>query len=344
MLTGDHPETARTIASEAGLLDSDQDLLTGSEIASLDNGELDRRLAQATVIARTMPLDKLRIIESLQRNGHTVAMTGDGVNDAPALRLADVGVAMGHAGTEVARQAADLVLLDDDFSTLVEAFVEGRSFWRNIRRALGLLLGGNLGEIGLMVGGAVLGVASPLIARQILAVNVITDVLPSVTVTLQKPAHRNLAGLSREGASALQNPLRRDVARRAISTAPPSLAAFLIGLGTGNLAQARSVAFGSIIASQLAQTLEAGRTEDGWSRPVLASVAGSTVVLIATMTLPPLQRFLSLSALTPLGWLLVGAVSLVAVLLSQALVAAGYGAHPRHFPTQGRPVAVATGA
>lgn len=320
MLTGDHPATARTIAREAGLLNDDQGLLTGDEIGMLDNGELDRRLERTTVVARTTPLDKLRIIESLQRQGSTVAMTGDGVNDAPALRLADVGVAMGRGGTEVARQAADVVLADDDFSTMVEALVEGRSFWRNIRRALGLLLGGNAGEVALMVGGSVLGVPAPLIVRQVLAVNVITDVLPSLAVALQGPAHRNLASLAREGASALQDPLRRDVLRRAISTAAPSLAAYLLAL-PGGLPQARGVAFASIIASQLAQTLEIGRTEDGWSRPVLAAVAGSTAILIATLALPPFQSFLSLTMLSPYGWLLTGAASLAAVLLSQALAA-----------------------
>ncbi len=137
MITGDHPATARAIARAAGLLNNGGEVITATEIPELQNGELDAPLEHAVVIERATPLDKLRIIESLQRRGHTVAMTGDGVNDAPSLRLADVGVAMGRSGTEVARQTADVVIADDDFSTLVEAFVEGRSFWRNIRRALG---------------------------------------------------------------------------------------------------------------------------------------------------------------------------------------------------------------
>ena len=193
MITGDHPATARAIAQEAGLADGAGDLLTGDELAELDDEVLDQRLERATVIARATPLDKLRIIRGLRRRGHTVAMTGDGVNDAPALRLADVGVAMGRGGTEVARQAADVVLADDDFATLVEALVEGRGFWRNMRRALGLLLGGNAGELGLIVGTSVLGFTSPLNTRQILVVNLITDALPALSVALQQPEHRNLA-------------------------------------------------------------------------------------------------------------------------------------------------------
>ncbi len=256
MLTGDHPATARTIANEAGLPVDEHGILTGSDIAELDNGELDRRLEHAAVIARVTPLDKLRIVESLQRQGHIVAMTGDGVNDAPALRLADVGVAMGRGGTEVARQAADVVLADDDFSTLVEALVEGRSFWRNIRRALGLLLGGNLGELGLEVGASVLGLASPLTSRQILAVNLVTDVLPALAVALQQPEHRHLSALAREGASALDAPLRNDILRRGLATGAPTLAAHLLMLRSGGLPEARAVAFASIVSTQLAQTLE----------------------------------------------------------------------------------------
>lgn len=321
MLTGDHPATARAIAREAGLLDQHgaAEVLTGTEIAELENGALDRRLERAAVIARITPLDKLRIVESLRRHGHVVAMTGDGVNDAPALRLADVGVAMGRGGTEVARQAADVVLADDDFATLVEALVEGRSFWRNIRRALGLLLGGNLGELGLVVGASLLGLAAPLLARQILAVNLITDALPALAIALQPPESRHLAGLNREGEAALDAPLRRDVLRRGAATALPSLAAYGAALATAGLPQARTVAFAAIVATQLAQTLDAGRAEGGLNRAVLGAVGGSAAVLVAALTVPALRGFLSLTLPTPTGVALIVAAALLAVPLGRVL-------------------------
>jgi magnesium-transporting ATPase (P-type) len=324
MITGDHPSTARAIAHEAGLLNGPGEVLNATEIAELLNGELDERLEHTVVAARATPLDKLRIIESLQRRGHAVAMTGDGVNDAPALRLADVGVAMGQGGTEVARQTADIVIADDDFSTLVEAFVEGRSFWRNIRRALGLLLGGNIGELGLVVGASLLGTGTPLTPTQILAVNAITDVLPALAVALQRPEDRNLAGLRREGATALDIPLRNEVLRRGLATTLPSLSAYLIMLGAGMVPQARSVAFATIVATQLAQTLDAGRSEGTLTRPVVGAVAGSLSVLTAGFALPPLRRFLHLVLPSPLGWLLIGGGSLLAVLLSHVLASLNF--------------------
>jgi calcium-translocating P-type ATPase len=321
MITGDHPATARAIAREAGLLDGAGDILTGTDLADLDGDALGRRLERATVIARATPLDKLRIIEGLRHRGHTVAMTGDGVNDAPALRLADVGVAMGRGGTEVARQAADLVLADDDFATLVEALVEGRGFWRNMRRALGLLLGGNAGELGLIVGATVLGFTSPLNTRQILVVNLITDALPALSVTLQQPEHRNLAALAREGASALDASLRRDVLRRGVATAGPALAAYLLAQRSGGLPQAGAVAFGTVVATQLAQTLDAGWAEGSLSPTVVGAVAGSAGLLASALSLRPLRDLLGLGLLTPAGWGLIGAGAVAAVALNRILAA-----------------------
>jgi magnesium-transporting ATPase (P-type) len=322
ILTGDHPATARAIAGEAGLLRPGHDeVLRADDLAGLAADELDGRLEGVAVVARATPLDKLRIIEGLQRHKHVVAMTGDGVNDAPALRLADVGVAMGRSGTEVARQASDLVLTDDDFATLVEALVEGRGFWRNMRNALALLLGGNVGEVGLAVGASVLGFGSPLNAAQILIVNMITDALPSLAVVLQRPHHRNLAGLSREGLSALDRGLRRDVLRRGLATGVPSLAAFLLMHGLGRQVEAGSVAFTSVVATQLAQTLEVGHVEGTLSPQVVGAVGGSLAVLGTTVLFPPLRNLLGLQTPSPLAWGTIGTAAGSAVLLSKAISA-----------------------
>jgi calcium-translocating P-type ATPase len=318
MLTGDHPLTARTIAVEAGLLRNRGELFNAADLVELNDRDLDRRLEGVTVIARAAPLDKLRIVGALQRAGHTVAMTGDGINDAPALRLADAGVAMGRAGTEVARHAADLVLGDDDFTTLVEALVEGRGFWHNIRGALGLLLGGNLGELAVVVAAAALGRAVPLTVRQILATNLITDALPALAIVTQPPEHRHLAMLAREGSAALDRPLRADIAIRAIATALPTTGAYLLTLRRG-LPEARSVAFASIVATQLAQTVLAGRAEGALTRPVALAVAASGGGAGLLFAMPALRRFFDLAAPSPGGWLAVGLSSAAAPLLSQGL-------------------------
>ena len=322
MLTGDHPATALAIAREAGLLTrGHNEVLRAAELAQLTNDELDARLEGVAVIARATPLDKLRIIESLRRRGHVVAMTGDGVNDAPSLRLADVGVAMGRSGTEVARQASDLVLIDDDFATLVEALVEGRSFWRNMRNALALLLGGNAGELGLVVGASLMGYGSPLTPVQILLVNMITDALPSLAVVLQQPQHRNLAGLAREGLSALDQGLRRDVLRRGLATGIPSLGAYLLMHGLVGPQQASAVAFTAVVLTQLAQTLEVGRVEGMLSRSVMGAVGVSAATLVSAVTIPPIRNALGLLAPSLLGWGVVGGAAASAVVISRAISA-----------------------
>jgi magnesium-transporting ATPase (P-type) len=318
MLTGDHPVTARTIARAAGLGLTDDNVLTGAELEDLSDSELDQKLESVKVIARATPFDKLRIVESLQRRGHTVAMTGDGINDAPALRLADVGVAMGGVGTEVARQASDLILADDDFSTLVEALVEGRGFWSNIRRALGLLLGGNLGELALVVTATGVGRAVPLTVRQILATNLITDALPALAVVTQRPEHRHLPQLAREGAASLDRPLRDDILRRSVATAAPSILAYLLAM-RGGLAEARSVAFSSIVATQLTQTLALGRAEGTLTRPVAAAVGASGGALGLLLGVGPLRRFFDIVLPSPYGWSLVVGSGIVAPLVNRLL-------------------------
>jgi magnesium-transporting ATPase (P-type) len=317
MLTGDHPATARKIADELGLPLGEDAVLTGEQIENVANGTLEELLARASVVARITPIDKLRIVECLQRSGHTVAMTGDGVNDAPALRLADVGVAMGAGGTEVARQAADLVLADDRFETLTEALLEGRSLWQNLHEALSLLLGGNLGEVALMAGATVLGRGTVLGARQILAINLITDVLPAVAVAVQPPRERELRRVTREAAGTFDRELLGGIVRRGIATAGPALVAVLAAPLVG--AQAGTVAFGSLIVTQLAQTVQSGRVRDTLSAPVIAAVAGSTGVLAVSLAVPPVRAFLRLPPPTASSLLLIAGTAPAAMTLANLL-------------------------
>jgi cation-transporting ATPase I len=300
MITGDHPATARAVARQVGLPADDEHLLTGSELAALDDDQLRTRLERATVIARSTPLDKVRIVEALQRSGHVVAMTGDGVNDAPALRLADVGVAMGRHGTEVARHAADLVLTNDDFAALAEAFVEGRTFWGNMRQALGLLLGGNAGEVATIVAVSAVGMGSSLTTRQVLTVNLVSDVLPAMTVAMKAPEHRDLSALAREGSTALDGPLRAEILRRAAGTAVPSLAASLLGAALAGPQAVGPVAFLSVMGTQLAQTLAMARGDDRPDRAIVAASGASVAALALGVALPPTRAFLGLGGLTPL--------------------------------------------
>jgi Ca2+-transporting ATPase len=190
MITGDHPLTAQAIAGELGIL-TDGRAVTGAELEAMDDAQLDREVERIQVYARVSPLHKLRIVGALQHRGHTVAMTGDGVNDAPALKKADIGVAMGITGTDVAKEAAAMTLTDDNFASIVSAVEAGRGVFANIKKYLMYLLAANLGEIGLLLGASLLGKPLPLSAVQILYVNLATDGLPALALSVD-PAERDL--------------------------------------------------------------------------------------------------------------------------------------------------------
>jgi calcium-translocating P-type ATPase len=316
MLTGDHPATARAIGREVGLLDGGR-VLSGLDIEHLGDDELAAALEGVSVVARIAPLEKLRVVEALRRRGHVVAMTGDGVNDGPALRLADVGVAMGRGGTEVARQAGDVVLADDDLAALVDALIEGRTFWANLRRSLAMLLGGNLGEVAFIVLLSATGVAAPLTARQILGVNLVSDVLPAMSLVIQAPRRWDLSELAREGESSLGAPLRSEIFTRAVSTAAPAVAAYTVARLLG--APEQSVGFAAIVATQLAQTLQASRAAGGVSRATGLAVLGTGAALAMALHLRPVAAFLGLASPGVGGWLLIAASAGAAPALAQAL-------------------------
>ena len=182
MITGDHKNTANAIAQELGILTPGKKTITGSELAALSEKELEETIDDYSVFARVTPEDKLKIVGALKKKGYTVSMTGDGVNDAPALKSADIGVAMGITGTDVAKSASDMILTDDNFTTIVHAIEEGRNIYNNIKKSVIFLLSCNLGEVIAIALAIILGWPAPLLATQILWINLITDSLPAISL------------------------------------------------------------------------------------------------------------------------------------------------------------------
>jgi Ca2+-transporting ATPase len=187
MITGDHVDTAKAIAKELGILKSGDFAITGQELEKTPQNILERDIMRYSVFARVSPEDKVRIVKAFQSTGAVVAMTGDGVNDSPALKKADIGIAMGKNGTDVAKNAADMILVDDNFVTIVEAVKQGRNIYDNIRKAIHFLIATNIGEIVTIFVGLLLGLKSPLLAIQLLWINLVTDSFPAIALGLEPP-------------------------------------------------------------------------------------------------------------------------------------------------------------
>lgn len=186
MITGDHIATAKAIAKELGILEMGDMAITGAELDNISDNELTRNISSYSVFARVTPEHKVRIVKAWQKTGAVVAMTGDGVNDSPALKNADIGIAMGKGGTDVAKNASDMVLMDDNFVTIVQAIRQGRNIFDNIKKAIHFLIATNIGEITTIFIGLLLGLQSPLLAIQLLWINLVTDSLPAIALGLEK--------------------------------------------------------------------------------------------------------------------------------------------------------------
>ncbi|MFD8501601.1 HAD-IC family P-type ATPase [Streptomyces sp. NPDC059687] len=298
MITGDHPSTAGTTAAELGVLDGRR-VVTGAELDDLDDSALDALLPDVGVVARGTPVHKVRVVQAFQRLGRTVAMTGDGANDAPAIRLADIGIAFGTRATPAARAAADLVVTDDRLETVLAALVEGRAMWASVRQALAILVGGNLGEIAFTLLGAATTGSSPLTARQLLLVNLFTDLAPAIAVALRPPNPEAAERLLHEGPEvSLGTALTEETVCRAVATALGATAGWLAARFTGRAARARTVALVALVATQLGQTLLAG----GRSREIVGSSLGSLAALAAVVQTPVLSQFFGCTPLGPAAW------------------------------------------
>jgi cation-transporting ATPase I len=315
MITGDHASTAHAIAQEVGLPGAGH-VLSGAQIAQLGELELEQAATHTSVFARVTPAQKVRVVRALQRAGHVVGMVGDGANDAPAMRIADAGIAVGKDCTEAARNASDLVLADARIDSLVDVVVEGRAMWTAVRDAVSILVGGNLGEIGFTVAIGALTGGSPLSPRQLLLVNFLTDIAPSMAIALRPPSVRDLAVL-REATpqTALGAALDREIVSRAIATGMGAGTAWLAARVTGGSVRARTVGLVGLVGSQLGQTLLKG----GQSKSVVWTSIGSFAALGLIVQTPGLSQLFGCRPLGPLGWT-TGIVSSAGVtLLSPAI-------------------------
>ncbi|GGU50349.1 cation-translocating P-type ATPase [Lentzea flava] len=338
MITGDHPATAQAIAEQVGLLGHDRLVVEGSALPA-DPDELGELLDRdGVVVARVTPEDKLRIAKALQRRGHVVAMTGDGVNDGPALRAADIGVAMGASGTDVAREAADLVLLDDHFGTIVAAVELGRATFANIRRFLTYHLTDNVAELTPFVVWALSGGSIPLAITvlQVLALDIGTDLLPALALGAEPPNKRTMRGRLRTGSLIDGGVLRRVFLVLGPAEAVMSMLAFLVVLHVGGwrlgqapdaglLAVASGTAFTAIVLGQLANayacrsaTRPVPRIGLRGNRLLLWAVVFELAVLGVFLFVPPLPDLLGGHAPSALGWVLALAAVPVVVLADAA--------------------------
>ncbi|HEX9312321.1 MAG TPA: HAD-IC family P-type ATPase, partial [Actinomycetota bacterium] len=327
MVTGDHPGTAAAIAEEAGLLRPGERVVEGAE---LESGDSD--LLEAPVFARVDPQQKLELVRALQAQGQVVAVTGDGVNDAPALRQADIGVAMGRSGSDVARESADMVITDDNLATIVTAVREGRAIYDNIRKVVDYLVAGNLSEITVVIGTLILfpAIGVPLLPLQLLWINLLTDGLPAIALGLDR-ADPNLM------ARAPRSPSDRLLGGRRLGLLS-GRAALIAGSSIGSLAverfvwhepwaHARAEMFTVLVVGHLLYAWVARRPTTGLlSNPwLIAAVAGGIGLQLLVVAWPAAHGLFATAHLPPREWLLVGVGGALPVLL-RAGAGRAYGA------------------
>lgn len=331
MITGDHKKTAAAVAKKAGLLKGGK-VMTGAELDKISDGELDRIIDKYSVFARVEPAHKLRIVRSFKRRGEIVTMTGDGVNDAPAVKEADVGVAMGITGTDVTKQAADVILLDDNFATLVSAMEQGRCVYANIRKFVRYLLSCNIGEVLTMFLGILMGMPIVLLPVQILLVNLVTDGLPAIALGMEppeadimrKPPRKSTEGFFSGG-------LMWKIVFRGIFIGLSTLASFtLVMRFGGGLRAGRTAALITLVMSQLIHVFECRSESRSIFRMnpfgnvrLLLAVLISFAVLAAAVLVPQLQVVFETVRLTSDQLLIALGLSAAVPLISSLFVKKG---------------------
>ena len=324
MITGDHVVTASAIGRMLGILDRDDQALSGAELAALSDDELFQNIRRYRVYARVSPTDKLRIIKAWQRAGEIVAMTGDGVNDAPALKVADIGCAMGRTGTDVAKGAADIVLTDDNFATVVTAVRRGRCIYDNIRKAVHFLLSCNLGEILVVLVAMLLWKESPLLPIQLLWVNLVTDSLPALALGLE-PGDPDI--MKRRPRAKTEGIFSGGLAAAAIwqgvMIGALTLVAYALGRQTGNIKLAETMAFATMAFSELVHAFNTRSTHSLFriglhtNLWMIGAFVLSSALLIVPLCWPLAQGVFHVVTMTADTWWIVIALSLAPLVIME---------------------------
>ena len=327
MITGDHAVTAAAIAKMLSIYRKGDKVVTGSELEKMSDSELSREVENITVFARVSPHHKLKIVRALKERGHIVAMTGDGINDAPAIKEADIGVSMGLSGTDVAKEAADVILLDDNFATLKAAVEEGRTIYRNIRKFMRYLLSCNIGEVLTMLLSILLDCPIVLLPIHILLVNLVTDGLPAIALGLE-PSEKDVMQLPprRPNESIFSNGLLSTILFRGCLIGLTTIGVFVNFWGKYGLEPARTAALAALILSQLVHVFECkSETRTIFSIPFLnnkklfGAVLVSVGVLTAVIYWPPMQTIFQTTSLSLLQLRQITLAILAAPLLSAVL-------------------------
>ena len=310
MITGDHLQTAKAIAKELGILKRGDLAIDGETLERMSQHELEQNIMDYSVFARVSPEHKVRIVKAFQSTGAVVAMTGDGVNDAPALKNADIGIAMGKGGTDVAKNAADMILLDDNFVTIVEAVKQGRNIYDNIKKAIHFLISTNIGEIVTIFFGLVLGIKSPLLAIQLLWINLVTDSLPAIALGLEKEEENIMSRLPRNPKKNLfADGLWWKIIIEGAMLGMFTLLAFSIGNRLYSVEVGRTMAFLALGILELVHSFNIKSEESIFkigvfeNKYLIGALVLGVILQVIVVVVSPLAQVFSLVPLTGIQWL-----------------------------------------
>lgn len=322
MITGDHLQTAKAIAKELRILRKGDLAINGETLEKMSQQELERDIMRYSVFARVSPEHKVRIVKAFQSTGAVVAMTGDGVNDAPALKNADIGIAMGKAGTDVAKNASDMVLTDDNFVTIVEAVKQGRNIYDNIKKAVHFLLATNIGEIVAIFVGLLLGIKSPLLAIQLLWVNLVTDSLPAIALGLEKAENNIMNRLPRNPRKSLfADGLWGKITTEGVMIGMLTLVAFSIGNNLYSIEVGRTMAFLSLGILELVHSFNIKGEESIFktglfeNRYLVGAFVLGTLLQVVVVVISPLAQIFDVVPLNSVQWLMTVIISILPVVI-----------------------------